>query len=120
VRLLLDAHLSDRRVGDPLRADGHDVASAQPPSPLAALDDVELLRAATRDTRILVTADVKDFAPIARDFGSRAELHAGLVLLVGVRHGDIGSTLVAIRAALGDNPDEAGWVGRVTMSSRRR
>ena len=120
MRLLLDAHLSDQRIGDPLRADGHEVASSQPPSPLAVLDDAALLRAAAYDRRILGTADVKDFAPIAQDFASRSEPHTGLVLLAGVRHGDIGAALAAIRAALSAGPDEGGWSGRVAIAGRRR
>ena len=46
---------------------------------LAALGDEELLRAAKRDGRAVVTENARDFARIVRDWSARGEHHAGVV-----------------------------------------
>jgi predicted nuclease of predicted toxin-antitoxin system len=57
MRLLLDAHLSGRHVGDPLRDDGHDVRAADSELALEGASDEEVLALAIAEGRILVTAD---------------------------------------------------------------
>lgn len=78
MRLLLDVHHSPHAARR-LRDQGHDVVAAAEDPILAALDDEELLRAATRDGRAVVTENVRDFDRIARDRSARGEHHAGVV-----------------------------------------
>jgi hypothetical protein len=109
VRLALDVHLSDRRVGEPLRADGHDVAAAQLPSQWASFEDVALLRACAAEDRILISAGGKDFRWIAVDFADRGETHAGLLLVVGTRSTEPSRLLTAIRRTLETYPSQDAW-----------
>src|SRR3989475_11259390 len=43
-------------------------------------DDREILRAATRERRVLVTNNAKDLVPIVDEFGLRGEMHLGVLL----------------------------------------
>jgi predicted nuclease of predicted toxin-antitoxin system len=81
VRLLLDAQLSDRGIGEPLRGRGHDVAALQADTALKALSDENVLALATDQGRVLVTRNARDFAPLARRWASRNRSHAGLILI---------------------------------------
>lgn len=78
MRLLLDVHHSPRAARR-LRDQGHDVVAAADDPVLAALDDEELLRAATREGCAVVTENARDFDLIVRDWSSRGEHHAGVV-----------------------------------------
>lgn len=81
MKLLLDVHISDERVGGPLRAAGHDVVAAQSDEGLRRLDDEPLLEWALPRRRIVVTGNARDFSPIV---GRRQKLgmpHAGCILL---------------------------------------
>jgi hypothetical protein len=118
VLLLLDAHLSARHIGAPLTHTGHDVASAQPPSPLALLDDEDLLRAATADGRVLASANTKDFAEIAVDFQDRGEPHAGLLLLAGIRGNEFAVATSVITRAFEHYPAQRDWVSLTVAVSR--
>lgn len=55
MRLLLDAHVSGRRVGGALRALGHDVPALDEERQLEGLPDDEVLTLAATERRILVT-----------------------------------------------------------------
>lgn len=81
MRLLLDAQLSDRRIGEPLRSRGHDVVALQVDDALNALSDESVLALATDQGRVLVTRNARDFAPLARRWASRQRSHAGLILI---------------------------------------
>lgn len=118
MRLALDAHLSDRRIGEPLRLDGHDVLAAQLPSPLAQLDDIELLRSCAAEGCILVTCNRKDFAPITIDFADRGEVHAGCLMLAGIRHHEAGTAVRAVRQALAAYPVQDEWSNLVLAVGR--
>lgn len=78
MRLLLDVHHSPQAARR-LRDQGHDVVAAAEDPVLAALDDEELLRAATRNGRAVVSENARDFDRIVRDWSSRGEHHAGVV-----------------------------------------
>jgi len=54
------------------------IAAADDPV-LAALPDADLLRAATRDLRALVTENAKDFDRIVRSWSVTGEHHAGVI-----------------------------------------
>jgi len=78
LRLLFDTHHS--RLGAArLRNAGHDVIAAADDPALASLPDEELLRAAYRLGRALVTENAKDFDRIVRAWSSIGEHHAGVI-----------------------------------------
>ena len=81
MRLLLDAQLSDRRIGEPLRSRGHDVVALQVDDALNTLSDESVLALATEQARVLVTRNGRDFDPLARRWASRRRPHAGLILI---------------------------------------
>jgi hypothetical protein len=115
VKLLLDTHHSPR-AADRLRSEGHDVTSAAEDQLLAALADDELLRAAARDGRALVTENARDFDRIVRSWASAGEQHAGVVFTSPRRYHRGSSSYPqnltsALRTLLADPPDaEADWV----------
>lgn len=78
MRLLLDVHHSPQAARR-LRDHGHDVVAAADDPALAGLDDEELLRAATREGRAVVTENARDFDRIARDWSAMGEHHRGVV-----------------------------------------
>ncbi|HUZ20663.1 MAG TPA: DUF5615 family PIN-like protein [Acidimicrobiales bacterium] len=78
MKLLLDTHHS-RLAAERLRGDGHDVVAAADDPVLAFLPDEELLRAATRAGRAVVTENARDFDRIARSWAVTSEHHAGIV-----------------------------------------
>lgn len=75
---MLDTHHS-RLAAERLRTHGHDVIAAADDVVLASLTDEELLRAATRDGRAVVTENAKDFDRIVRAWSLSGEHHAGVV-----------------------------------------
>jgi hypothetical protein len=78
VKLLLDVHHSPhaaRRLSDR----GHDVLAAADDAALAALDDEQLLRAAARDGRAIVTENARDFDRIIRAWNALGEQHGGVI-----------------------------------------
>jgi hypothetical protein len=78
LKLLFDTHHS--RLGAArLRDAGHDVIAAADDPALASLPDEELLRAAHRLGRAVVTENAKDFDRIVRAWSSIGEHHAGVV-----------------------------------------
>jgi hypothetical protein len=78
LKLLLDTHHS-RRAAERLRRAGHDVTAAADDPLLASLPDEELLRAATRQQRAIVTENAQDFDRIVRSWAADGEHHAGVV-----------------------------------------
>ena len=80
-KLLLDEMLSGDIAGQ-LRAKGHDVIAVVEDPVLVGTPDEELLAHATSGGRLLVTANVRDFAAIHASWGSRGRSHAGLIYLV--------------------------------------
>ena len=109
MKLLLDVHhspLAARR----LRGQGPDVEAAADDPALAELEDDELLRAATRDRRAVVTENVRDFDRIVRAWSASGVHHAGVVFTSPRRY-HRGSkaypaNLVRALAALLDAPRE--------------
>lgn len=78
MRLLLDVHHSPE-VARRLRERGYDVEAAADDPSLARLDDEELVRAAVRDGRSVVTENARDFDCIVREWSARGEKHSGVV-----------------------------------------
>jgi Domain of unknown function (DUF5615) len=119
VKLLLDVHHSPV-VAERLQAGGHDVLAAAVDAVLTTLVDEELLRAATRDGRAIVTENARDFDPIIRSWGAAGEHYAGVVF-TSPRRFHRGSKaypanlVVALERFLNDPPkDEDDWVHWLT------
>lgn len=117
MRVLLDAHVSGRRVGRPLRAAGHDVLALDADETLSRLTDREVLELAAEQSRIVVTRNVSDFARIARQWAEAGRSHAGLILVTGSRLG-FGPMLRTLEEAFSARPEQDAWVDRVEFLAR--
>lgn len=79
MRLLLDVHY-DFAIAEELRRRGVDAIATQKERPdLQGRGDDVILRTATLERRVVVTNNVRDFAPLVEDFGLRGETHFGVV-----------------------------------------
>jgi predicted nuclease of predicted toxin-antitoxin system len=113
VRLLLDAHLSHRRVAEPLRERGHDVLALQEEPDLMTSPDDFVLRIARDQGRILVTCNARHYHPLARDWADVGRSHAGIVLLWRLRTNEHEAIVESVERLLRDLPDEASWLDLV-------
>jgi hypothetical protein len=118
VRLLLDAHISARRIATPLREEGHDVRSVAEERELDGMADEQLLELAAGETRVMITFDVKDFAVIARRWAEADRPHAGLGIVVGIAHGDFGAVLDVLSRELSTRPKQTDWTDLTLFISR--
>ena len=109
MRLLLDEHLSWRRVAPPLRDEGHDVLAVQEETSLSMLSDADLLQVATAQERILVTCNGKHFEPLSRDWADLGRDHAGIVLVWTLRTHEHESIVLSIAELLAGRPDATEW-----------
>ena len=109
MRLLLDVHVSGRRIGAPLRVSGHDVRAADEEDDVRTYPDEALLALAASEHRILVTFDVADFVEISRKWAEEARSHAGVAIVVGLRHNEFGAVIRAIKATLAEHQDQVAW-----------
>jgi hypothetical protein len=110
VRLLLDANLSGKRIGEPLRAAGHDVRALQEERELDGLDDPHVLELAATEERILVTRNCRDFAPLLRAWASEGRSHAGCVLIWSLGHHEFGLIVAGLERLLMQRPRRADWI----------
>lgn len=113
MRLLLDAHLSARRIARPLRNAGHDVLALAEAPELDGLSDPQVLELAADERRVLVTRNGRDFAPLLREWAEAGRTHAGCVLIWSLRHDEFGRILAAIRRLLEERPRPRDWVDLV-------
>jgi uncharacterized protein DUF5615 len=107
VKLLLDEHVSSA-VAAQLRRRGHDVITAAD-AKLEQTPDLEILVAATRSRRAVVTANHHDFRPIHTSYIARGQRHFGLILVP--RHAwlattGLGRLVNALDSLLRANPEE--------------
>jgi hypothetical protein len=109
MRLLLDEHVSARRIGQCLREAGHDVLAIAEESELIGRDDPDVLALAAHDARILVTFNHRDFAPLLREWAESGRHHAGCIMVFGIDHGEIGLVLRGLDRLLLERPGEAAW-----------
>lgn len=120
MRLLLDAHLSGRRVASALRDRGHDVRALDEERAPDGWTDEAVLALAAEEQRILVACDVKDFARITRVWAEAGRKHAGCALLVGIDHAAFGSILRAIEAAFAARPEPGARLDHTAFVLPRR
>jgi predicted nuclease of predicted toxin-antitoxin system len=118
LRLLLDAHVSGRRVGRPLAAVGHDVRPLDQEAALEALDDEEVLTLAAEDRRILVTHNVADFPAILREWAAAGRSHAGVILVYGIGHNEFGVIRRAVKRGLAQRPRQSEWIDLALVVDR--
>ena len=78
--LLLDEMLP-RTIADHLTTAGCDAEAVTGRPDLVGAPDEEVLEAATREGRVLVTANIRDFVPLSNTWASRGQVHHGLVLI---------------------------------------
>lgn len=109
MRLLLDANLSPRRLGGPLAKRGHDVLSLASDPTLGALDDPQVLELAAAQSRILVTRNARDFAPLLREWAEADRHHAGCILIWTLGHHEFGAITRGVARLLDDRPDAKHW-----------
>jgi Domain of unknown function (DUF5615) len=118
VRLLLDAHVSGRNVGERLVENGHDVRALDREPALEALADEAVLELAAEDDRVLVTFNVADFPAILREWGLAGRSHAGVVLVHGIDHSEFGLVVRGIERWSTSYPAQADWIDRAVVLSR--
>jgi Domain of unknown function (DUF5615) len=109
VRLILDAHVSGRRVGGRLHALGHDVRALDQEPELEGLPDDQLLQLAAEDDRVLVTHDVADFPRVARSWAESGRSHAGVILVYGITHGEFDLIARGVARWCARRPRQADW-----------
>jgi predicted nuclease of predicted toxin-antitoxin system len=113
LRLLLDANLSSKRVGEPLRLRAHDVRAIADEPELDGLDDELVLELASQDERILVTRNSRDFAPISRSWAEAGREHAGVILIWTLTHRQHAEIISGIESWIEQMPDASSWRGIV-------
>lgn len=70
------------KIGAALEAHGHDVAAVtQRPDLIALHDDEPILAAAESENRVIVTANLGDFAALDARWRAEGRTHAGIVLV---------------------------------------
>jgi len=111
LRLLLDEMYSPVLAVE-LRARGHDVVSVHDPGHglVAGASDADVLAAAQRDERALVTENVRDYRPLEIGLLADGSHHAGLVYTSNRQfpRGDpatLGRLVRALDALLHEGPD---------------
>mgnify|MGYP000064713499 CR=1 FL=1 len=109
MRLLLDANLSPKRIGGPLATRDLDVVSLAADAALGALDDPRVLELAAEQSRILVTRNARDFAPLLREWAEAGRHHAGCILIWTLAHHQFGAVVRGVSRLLDDRPDAKQW-----------
>lgn len=109
MRLLLDAHLSPTRIGEPLRALGHDVLAIVSDLRLARLPDRSLVKFAQEEKRIVVTCDGVHFDLLARECASTRRQHAGLIIVWSLRNSQFEEIVDGVRLLTAARPRQSGW-----------
>jgi Domain of unknown function (DUF5615) len=120
LRLLLDAHVSGRRIGAALREREHDVLAVADTRDLDGCPDDQLLEIASVEQRILVTFDAADFPRICRQWLEAGTSHHGCAVIVGIRHHEFGAIMRALDATFQIRPDARDWRDHLAFMSRLR
>jgi nucleoside-diphosphate-sugar epimerase len=120
VRVLLDAHVSGRRIGAALREREHDVLAVDEQRDLDGASDEELIELANVEERILVTFDVADFPRICREWLEAGRSHHGCAVVVGIRQSEFGAIVRALESTFERRPDPREWLDYQAFVSRLR
>lgn len=119
MRLLLDAHVSGKRIGKALRDSGHDVTAVDEETSLQAWTDDRLLALAASQNRILVTFNVRDFPDIAREWAEEGRKHSGCAIVVGLDHSEFGKILKVLDKAFSIRGNAEAWTNLTFFVSPR-
>ncbi len=118
MRILLDAHVSGRTVGKALIESGHDVRALDSEIELEGLSDPEVLGLAAAEGRVLVTANIRDFEPLLREWAGEDRTHPGVILIPSsVRNEDFGVLISGVQKTIADTTHEE-WVNRAEWLRR--
>lgn len=109
MRLLLDAHVSGRRVAERLRGRGHEVFALNEHRELDGISDADVLLLAAQQQRILITFNLRDFLPLVRQWAEENLSHAGCILLTRIPQGDFGGILKRLEVAFKERPQQDDW-----------
>jgi uncharacterized protein DUF5615 len=119
VKLLLDEHYAPA-IAEQLRAAGHSVDTVLGLG-LAGVDDHALLEFCERESYVLLTNNVRDFVPLARERAAQGGEHAGLVFTSDAslpRHsGTIGRFVTLLSSLMTENPAERALANQVCWLS---
>lgn len=114
MRLLLDEYFS-YLIAQALRADGHDVQAVSELG-LAGMPDEQVLVIAAEQGRVLVTNNVRDFAPLEREWAAAGDMHHGIIYTddssVSRAANTMGPLLERLRQALHDHSGDDDLRGR--------
>ncbi len=115
---MLDAHISGRTVGKALIEGGHDVRALDSEIELEGLSDPEVLELAAAEGRVLVTANIRDFEPLLREWAGESRSHAGVILVPpSTRKEPFGILISGMEETLA-NTGQVDWVDRVEWLRR--
>jgi len=118
MRLLLDAHVSGRRVGEALRVQGHDVRALDEERQLEGLPDDEVLALAAAEERIVVTHNIAHFPAILREWAEASRSHAGVILVYGIDHNEFDLVARGVRHLLELRPSQEAWLDYPAILNR--
>jgi predicted nuclease of predicted toxin-antitoxin system len=118
VRILLDAHISGRTVGRALTESSHDVRALDSEIELEGLSDPQVLELAATEGRVLVTANIRDFEPLLREWGGEGRSPSGVILVpASVKNEAFGVLISGVQTTLADT-NQQGWIDRVEWLRR--
>ena len=107
MRALLDEQLSPQ-IALLLRQAGCDVEAVADRPDLMGRSDRFIFEVASKDGRVVITNNIKDFRPLASEWLAQGRMHAGLILLPSSRtrtRGAISALVDQIQSVLLANPD---------------
>lgn len=76
---------------------------------LEGLDDPEVLALAASESRILVTRNSRDFAPILREWAEAGRAHAGCILIWSLDHSQFSAIVTGLMRLLAQRPRQGDW-----------
>ncbi len=119
LRLVLDLHVSGKRVGRALSAPGHDVRAADAEGEIFdAMEDERLLAVPASEERVLVSRDVRDFPRIAGEWARAGQTHAGVIMIPpSIDHAEFSAIVSGVEALLPDTA-QADWRDRFEWMAR--
>ena len=105
-------------VGKALIERGHDVLALDSEIEFEGLSDPEVLELAADEGRVLVTANIRDFEPLLREWAGESRPHAGVILVPStVRNEAFGLLISSVQKTLADTTREE-WTDRVEWLQR--
>lgn len=78
---------------------------------LGVLDDPQVLELAAEQSRILVTRNARDFAPLLREWAEAGHQHAGCILVWTLGHHQFGAIIRGVTRLLDERPESRHWLG---------